>query len=135
MHSREAPMLDKTCNGVVRFVQARTNNDKARLINSLPEIARKGLEEDLKQVGEAYKFDVSREIAYYFQRQKAGLSMWSWQGLGSYDEIGELLARVASLDEPITEELANKLFLLATHRSVASPEPSREDRERNYHFG
>ena len=135
MRSREAPMLDKACNGVVRFVQAKSNSEKARLINSLPATARTGLEEDLKQIGEAYRFDLSQETAYYFQRQNAGLSMWRWQCLGSYDEIGELLARVASLDEPITEALANNLFVLATHRSVASPEPSREDRERNYHFG
>ena len=135
MRSREAPMLDKACNDVVRFVQAKTNYEKARLINSLPATARKGLEEDLKQIGEAYRFDLSQETAYYFQRQSAGLSMWRWQCLGSYDEIGELLARVAALDEPITEALANNLFVLATHRSVGSPEPSREDRERNYHFG
>ena len=135
MPLREAPMPDKTCNAVVRFVQARTNNEKGHLINSLPATARKDLEEDLKQIGEAYRFDLSRETAYYFQRQNAGLSMWRWRCLGSYDEIGELLARVASLDEPITEHLANNLFVLATHRSVANPEPSREDRERNYNFG
>lgn len=135
MRSREAPMLDKACNDVVRFVEASTDSDATQLIDSLPNTVRKGLAEDLQQIGEAYRFDLSQEIAYCFHRQPVGLSMWSWRYLGSYDEIGELLALVASLDGPITKELANNLFVLATHRSLASPEPSREDRERNYHFG
>ncbi len=124
MRSIQVPMLDKVCNDVVRHVIARTGVEAARLIKSLPDTACKGLDADLSQCREAYRFDLSKESAYYFERQGNRLEMWSWQFLNSYDEIGELLSLVATLDEPITEEVANSLFEQVTNRLVMSPQPA-----------
>ena len=132
MRSRHAPMPDKTCNEVVRYVLARTGAEAARVIESLPDAAKKGLAADLKACREAYRFDLSREIAYYFERKDTGLIMWSWRHLCSYDEIGDLLSLVATLDGPITEEVANTLYTRATLRSVASPQPVGKNAESYY---
>ena len=127
MGSRNAMILDRASNEVVRIVRASTGAEAARLIGSMPKAAQKGVTADLKQCGEAYRFDLTQGSAYYFERQGVGLVLWHWQHLGSYDEIGELLSLVATLDEPLTEKAANRLFEIATQRTITSPQPVKQD--------
>ena len=121
---RTAPMQDKACNEAVRFVVARTAAEAARLIEALPAVTHKGLATDLKECGEAYRFELSSESAYYLERRGAGLIMCSWRHVATYDEIADLLSLVATLDGPMTEEVARTLFTRATHKNAGSPQPS-----------
>ncbi len=118
--SCRAKLPNRASNDVVSHVSARTEAEVARLIASLPDAVRKDLAGDLRKCGEAYGFDLKGESAYYLERRRTGLHAWTWHPLCSYDEIAELLSLVATLDRPLTERIANYLFMRAIQRNVAS---------------
>jgi hypothetical protein len=69
--------LDSTFNRIVRYQVAANRSEAKELIALLPYIVSNGLEAELGVCGDAHRYDLIGECAYFFQLDGDRLHIWS----------------------------------------------------------
>jgi hypothetical protein len=92
-----------------------------QVVAYLPRAVADGLVLALDEAGEAYRYDVDSQRAYYLRREGTSLNVWSWDHVQSVAEFGDLVSLIARLDGPLDLEQARKVYLGATRRSAGPP--------------
>jgi hypothetical protein len=123
--------FDQTLNRIVRYQIADTPAKAEQLVAGLPFIVSTGLDAELAVCKEAHRYDLVAKRAYYLRLEGTRLHSWSWSEVDNYVEAGNLLSLVAALENEISEELANEVYLRATGRNVNQPLKVRGDDPRD----
>ena len=118
------PISTRSVNNVLRIVTAIGPNAVDELLAALPLVVSLHLTRDLQLGGESHRYDVHSQCAYYIRQEGEFLQAWRFDHVATFREAGRLLAAIASLDGPLTEERATELFTYATTRTVSNPRPS-----------
>lgn len=116
-------MTEAAFNNVIRLVVATTSQELLAVLGYLPHGVRFGVAQQLDEVGEAYRYELHRNCAYYLRRQRQGILVWRWSYIACLLEANRLQALIASLDGPLDADSASRLFERATGRSVNNPRP------------
>ena len=103
-------------NEVIRFSRASTSRELIASLAALPHGVHFGVIHDLDEKGRAHRYDSSAKCAYYLRRDEHDILVWTWAPIASHKEALRLIAMVAALSEPLTEEQARRLFAEATSR-------------------
>jgi len=114
-------MLEKNYNAVVKFVQATTADEVAQVLALFPPLVKAGIVEEMQKFGDGHRYDAKAKRAYYFERQRNGAAIWSWNHVYRPHEAGELIFRVVSSPAALDEQLANECYSSATGRTVTYP--------------
>ena len=114
-------VLEKTYNHIVSFIYATNAEEFEQVLALLPNVVRDGLAEELNKFSDAHRYDGNAKRAYYFERQGAGMAVWSWNHVYRPHEAGELIFLVVSSSESLNEKLANESYARATGRTVDRP--------------
>jgi hypothetical protein len=107
-------MLKRECTDKVRYWFADSAAETDQLIAELPEPIRARLEAVLDLDEVVLRYDKSENRAYFIARQARGLVVWIWDDIKSLAKAGQLLASVARLDRPLSEDVALGLYGRAT---------------------
>ena len=118
------PLHTRTVNNVLRVITAIGPNAVDELFAALPLVVSLHLAKDLQNGGESHRYDVSGQCAYYICQQGQTVLAWRFDFIATFREAGRLLAAIASLEGPLTEERAAQLFTYATTRTTSNPSPS-----------
>ena len=113
--------IDIELNRIVRFQVAATASEAAQLMALLPTEVTDELDAELTASGQAHRFGLLSQRAYYFQGAGAALNIWSWNEVDSYEEAAKLFAEIAKIEQELSEESANIVYARATNRSVTQP--------------
>ena len=114
-------MLDKSYNAVVHFTLATSAEEIYEVFARLSPTVARGLAAELDIAGDVHRYDDQAKRAYYFERQGANLTVWSWNEVHYFHEAGELLTLVVASKSPLDERLANAFYARATGRTVEHP--------------
>jgi hypothetical protein len=123
--------LDGALNRIVRYQVAANRREAEEVLARLPYIVSNGLDAELGVCQQAHRYDMDGKRAYYFQLDGNRLHIWIWHDVDDYVEAGNLLSLVVSLDQDLSEAVANEVYLRATGRSVNQPPAFRRDRSRD----
>jgi hypothetical protein len=115
--------LDSAFNRIVRYQVAANREEANELLAHLPVDVSDELERELGLCKEAHRYDLDGKRAYCIQLDGDRLHVWSWNDVEDYVEAGNLLSLIVSLDEGLSEDLANEIYVRATGRNVNQPRP------------
>ena len=102
-------MLRKKCSEQVSYSVAVDPAEVEQLTAELPEQVRKNLQESLDRELVVLRYDAVTRCAYCVAREGNTLIAWLWCEMGLH-AAGHLLSAIIEIDEPMTEELALKLY-------------------------
>jgi len=112
--------LDQTLNRIVQHQFAANAKEVTEVVGLLPAKVASGLSRELELCGEAFRYDVRSHRAYSFRSEGSTLTVWIWRDVDTR-EASNLLPSIVSLDQILTEVVANKAFVQATGRRVSEP--------------
>ena len=115
MHMGDS-VVERAYNGVLHLCIASDHQEEARFLERLPDTVQDELSTELELTGEAQRYDRESNLAYAFEKNGAGLRCWIWDDVRNYDEASQLLGAVVELDEPLTPQVAARLYTNATQR-------------------
>ncbi len=123
-------MIERVNGEAIRFLLPVTTGEIDDLLGGLSSEVLKDLSADLATSGEAHRYDLALQRAYYFRLGVGptgiGLACWQWDGIETYGEAGRLFTAIVDLDLPLTPGLAERLYWGAkdhppSHESGPSP--------------
>ena len=114
-------MADTSEDKTVHCLVANNIAELDQIVAYLPRVVADGLVRTLDEAGEAYRYDANAQRAYFFHRERAAVSIWSWNDIRSAAEYGDLVSLIVRLEMPFDEEQANKVYLGATGRGARQP--------------
>jgi hypothetical protein len=107
-------MLRRDYTDKVRRYLAVTREEAAELIAGLPESISARLEAVLDLEDVVLRYDQNEHRAYFVARQEPGLVVWTWDDIRDFEMAGHLLAPIAGMDGPLSEDVALGLYRRAT---------------------
>src|SRR5262245_3031697 len=117
------PLHTRSVNKVLRIITAVGPSAVDELFAVLPLVVTFHLTKELEQGGESHRYDLAGQCAYYIRQEGERILAWRFDFVATFREAGRLLAAIASLDRPLTEERAAELFTYATARTISNPSP------------
>lgn len=110
--------LDEALNRIVRYQFAANVSEVTEVLAQLPIRIASELTVELEGCGQALRYDAISERAYYFQSEGSTLAIWIWNDVDTA-EACNLFPFIVSLDQRLTEDVANEAFFRATGRTVS----------------